>query len=100
MEIAVFKTRLRDHKSSGIACQLYEARKVNRKSNFQEFVSSVQNIDSNLGLIQTCDVSKVDEGKHVETRFGESPARSFGSYQLAFQESNVKVTCNIPVNSA
>ena len=100
MEIAVFKTRLRDHKISGIACQLYETRKVNRKSNFQEFVSSVQNIDSNLGLIHTCDVSKVGEGKHVETRFGESPARSFGSYQLAFQESNVKVTCNIPVNSA
>ena len=47
MEIAVFKTRLQDHKSCGIACQLYEARKVNRKSKLQEFVSSVQSIDSN-----------------------------------------------------
>ena len=79
---------------------MYDARKVNRKSNLQEFVSSVENIDSNLGLIQTCDVSKVGEGEHVEIRFGESPAGSFGSYQLAFQESNVKVTCYMPVNSA
>ena len=99
MEIAVLKTRLQDHKSCGIVCQLYEARKVNRKSKLQEFVSSVQSIDSNLGLIQTCDVSKIGEGELVETRFGESPAGSFGSYQLTFQESNFKVTCNIPVNS-
>ncbi|KAK2558600.1 hypothetical protein P5673_018779 [Acropora cervicornis] len=94
MEIAVFKTRLQDHKSCGIACQLYEARKVNRKSKLQEFVSSVQR------LIQTCDVSKIGEGELVETKFGESPAGSFGSYQLTFQESNFKVMCNIPVNSA
>ena len=100
MEIAVLKTRLRDHKSCGIVCQLYEARKVNRKSKLQEFVSSVQSIDSNFGLIQTCDVSKIGEGELVETRFEESPAGSFGSYQLTFQESNFKVTCNIPVNSA
>ena len=100
MEIAVFKTRLEDHKSSGIACELYEARKVNRKSTLQEFVSSVQSIDSNLGLIQTCDVSKIGESEHVETRFGESPAGSFGSYQLTFQESKFKVTCNIPLNAA
>lgn len=100
MEIAVFKTRLEDHKSSDIACQLYEARKVNRKSKLQEFVSSVQSIDPNLGLIQTCDVSKLGEGDHVETRFGESPTGSFGSYQLAFQESNYKIRCNIPVNSS
>ena len=85
----------------GIACQLYEARKVNRKSKLQEFVLSVQSIDSNLGFIQTCHVSKICEGELVETRFGEkSPAGSFGSYQLTFQEANFKVTCNIPVNSA
>ena len=100
IEIVVLTTKLRDHKSFGIACQLYEARKVNRKSKLQEFVSSVQSIDSNLGLIQTCDVSKIGEGVLAETRFGESPAGSFGSYQITFQESNFKVTCKIPVNSA
>ena len=45
-------------------------------------------------------MSKIGEGEHVETRFGESPDGSFGSYQLAFQESNFKIMCNIPVNSA
>ena len=42
-------------------------------------------------------MSKIGEGVLAETRFGESPV---GSYQLTFQESNFKVTCNIPVNSA
>lgn len=84
MESAVFKTRLQDHKSSDIiTCQLYEARKVNRKSKLQDsFVSSPQSIDLNFGLIQSCDVRKTGKGEHVETRFEESPAGSFGSYQL------------------
>ena len=75
--------------------------KLTESPKLQEFVSSVQSIDSNLGLIQTCDVSKIGESEHVETRFGESPAGLFGSYQLTFQESNFKVTCNIiPLNAA
>ena len=49
METAVFKTRLQDDKSCIIACQLYEARKVNRTSNLQDFASSVQSTYSNFG---------------------------------------------------
>lgn len=68
--------------SCGITCHLYEARKVDRKSKLTDFV----------GLIQTCELNT---SAHVDTRFWESPAGAFGSYQLAFQESNFKVTSNL-----
>ena len=45
-----------------------------------------------LGLIQTCELNT---SAHADTRFGESPAGAFGSYQLAFQESNFNVTSNL-----
>ena len=35
IEIAVFKTRLQDHKSSGIACQLYEARTLTESPSYK-----------------------------------------------------------------
>ena len=55
-------------------------------------------IDPTLRLVQTCELNTNDP---VDTRFGESPAGSFGSYQLAFQESNFKVTCNLaPIQPA
>lgn len=91
----VYKTR----KVWVIVCQLYEATKVDRTSKLQGFLLSVQNIDPDLELIQTCNVSKIAEGHgHVETRFGGSTVGSFGCYQHTFQESNFKVMCNIPVN--
>ena len=55
-------------------------------------------IDPTLRLVQTCELNTNDP---VDTRFGESPAGSFGSYQFAFQESNFKVTCNLaPIQPA
>ena len=93
MEVSVSKTQLEgDHKSGGITCHLYEARRVDRKSKLNDFVEAVQNIDPTLGLVQTCELNTNDP---VDTRFGESPTGAFGSYQLAFQESNFKVTSNL-----
>lgn len=93
MEVSVSKTQLEgEHKSGGITCHLYEARRVDRKSKLNDFVEAVQNIDPTLGLVQTCELNTNDP---VDTRFGESPTGAFGSYQLAFQESNFKVTSNL-----
>lgn len=93
MEVSVSKTQLEgEHKSGGITCHLYEARRVDRKSKLNDFVEAVQNIDPTLGLVQTCELNTNDP---VDTRFGESPTGAFGSYQLAFQESNIKVTSNL-----
>lgn len=79
-------------------CHLYEARKVDRKTKLNDFVEAVKDIDPDLGLIQTCELT-LNTGNgtndHVDTRFGESPAGAFGSYQLGFQESNFKVTSNL-----
>ncbi|PFX29627.1 hypothetical protein AWC38_SpisGene5601 [Stylophora pistillata] len=81
-----------EHKSCGITSLLYEARKVYRKSKFNDFLEAVQKIDPILGLVQTCELNTNDP---VDTRFGESRTGLFGSYQLAFQEFNFKVTCNL-----
>ena len=99
MEVSVSKIQVEgEHKSCGITSLLYEARKVNRKSKLNDFVEAVQKIDPTLGLVQTCELNTNDP---VHTRFGESPAGSFGSYQFAFQESNFKVTCNLaPIQPA
>lgn len=99
MEVSVSKTQVEgEHKSCGITSLLYEARKVDRKSKLNDFVEAVEKIDPTLGLVQTCELNTNDP---VETRFGESPAGSFGSYQLAFQESNFKVTSNLaPIQPA
>ena len=93
MEVSVSKIQVEgEHKSCGITSLLYEARKVNRKSKLNDSVEAVQKIDPTLRLVQTCELN---------TRFGESPAGSFGSYQFSFQESNFKVTCNLaPIQPA
>ncbi|PFX17579.1 hypothetical protein AWC38_SpisGene18098 [Stylophora pistillata] len=93
MEVSVSKTQVEgEHNSCGITSLLYEARKVHRKSKLNDFVEAVQKIDPTLGLVQTCELNT---NEPVDTRFGESPTGSFGFYQLAFQESNFKVTCNL-----
>ena len=51
---------------------------------------NVKNIDETLGLLQNCKLK--DDEQLIATRFGKSPAGSFGSYQLAFQESNFTIT--------
>lgn len=96
MEVSVSKIQVEgEHKSCGITSLLYEARKVNRKSKLNE---AEQKIDPTLRLVQTCELNTNDP---VDTRFGESPAGSFGSYQFSFQESNFKVTCNLaPIQPA
>lgn len=92
MEIAVSKTQLEEKKSSRtVTCQLYEARKVDRKTKFKDFYERMQNIDPKLGFVQTCDF----EGSYKDTKFGVSPSGSFGAYQLGFTESNFKVYLNL-----
>lgn len=93
MEVSVSKIQVEgEYKSCGITSLLYEARKVNRKSKLNDSVEAVQKIDPTLRLVQNCELNTNDP---VDTRFGESPAGSFGSYQFSFQESNFKVTCNL-----
>ena len=98
MEVAVSKTRLQtEQKSSGIMCHLYEARKVDMPTKLNDFVETVKDIDPDLGLLQTCELNTGNgTDNHVDTRFGKSPAGAFGCYQLGFQESNFKVTSNLP----
>ena len=51
MEVSVSKTQLEGElKRCRIACHLYEARKVDRKSKLNDFVETVKNIDPTLGL--------------------------------------------------
>ena len=58
MEVSVSKMQIEvGHKSCGITCQLYEARKVDRKSKLNDFVEAVQNKDPILELAQTCELN-------------------------------------------
>ena len=60
MELSVSKMQILievEHKSCGITCQLYEARKVDRKSKLNDFVEAVQNIDPTLGLVQSFELN-------------------------------------------
>ena len=58
MELSVSKMQIEvEHKSCGITYQLYEARKVDRKSKLNDFVEAVQNIDPTLGLVQSFELN-------------------------------------------
>ena len=98
MKVAVSKTRLQtEQKSSGIMCHLYEAKKDDMPTKLNDFVETVKDIDPDLGLLQTGELNTGNgTDNHVDTRFGKSPAGAFGCYQLGFQESNFKVTSNLP----
>lgn len=89
MEVSVSKIQVEgEHKSCGITSLLYEARKVNRKSKLNDSVEAVQKIDPTLRSVQTCELNTNDP---VDTRFGESPAGSFGSYQFHSRNLTLKL---------
>ena len=88
MEVAVVKTHEKEKKTEGIQCKLYEARKVS-SSKIEQFFEKIKSVDPTLGLLQTCELK--DNVEQVNTKFGESPLGSFGSYRLTFTESNFKV---------
>ena len=97
MEIVVMKTHAQEKKTDGVQCKLYEARKQ-QQPNVVQFLETVKGIDPTFGLVQTC---KVDESSsQVPEKFCSSPAGSFGSYQLSFQESNFTVTSSFEPSSS
>ena len=52
----------------------------------------LEKINPKMGF---CQVVSAGSSNYQNTRFGKSPCRSYGSYQLSFTESNFKVYCNI-----
>ena len=97
MEVVVMKTHAEEKRTEGVQCKLYEARKQ-QQSNVVQFLDTVRGIDSTFGLVQTCEVD--ESASKVPTKFGSSPAGSFGSYQLSFQESNFTVTSSFEPSSS
>ena len=87
MEVAVMKTHQDDQTTEGIQCKLYEARRQ-QQSNVAQFLKTIKGIDASFGLVQTCELDSTCNSAQVATKFGSSPAGSYGSYQLSFQESN------------
>ena len=81
----------------GVQCKLHEARKQ-QLSNVAQFLETVKEIEATQGLVQTCEVDK--SPWQVPTKFGNSPAGSFGSYQLSFHESNFTVTSSFEPRSS
>lgn len=77
-------------KKTGVTCILTEARKgeSNQKRKLEELMQSLEQHSSRLGIAQVVDTSGIDTIPAVDTRFGQYPVGSLGSYQLAFTESN------------
>ena len=91
------KTHMEEKKMESVKCKHTEARK-RQQSNVAQFLETVKGIDETFGLVQTCEVN--ESLPQVPTKFGSSPAGSFGSYQLSFQESNFTVTSSFEINSS
>ena len=81
-----------------MTCQLYEARRTAR-TDLSKFLEKITEIDPTCGLAQTCEINNTLPDNSIPTRFGYSPPGSFGSYQLAFSESNFKVTTSFKSGS-
>ena len=91
MEVVINKTHTQPKKTgTGMTYQLYEARTA--WTDLSKFLEKITEIDP------TCEINNTDNS--IRTRFGYSPPGSFGSYQLAFSESNFKVTTSFKPGSA
>ena len=97
MEVVVMKTHTEEKKTDGVKYKLYEARKQ-QQSYVAKFLETVKEIDATFALVQTCEVN--ESSSQVPTKFGCSPAGSFGSYQLSFQESNFNVISSFGISSS
>ena len=77
-------------KKTGVTCLLTEARKgeSDQKRKLEQLLHSLEQHSSMLGITQVVDPSSIDTSPVVDTRFGQCPVGSFGSYQLSFTESN------------
>lgn len=77
-------------KKTGVTCLLTEARKgeSDQKRKLEQLLHSLEQHSSTLGITQVVDPSSIDTSPVVDTRFGQCPVGSFGSYQLSFTESN------------
>ena len=77
-------------KKTGVTCLLTEARRGESDSNakLKTLIESLEQHSSKLGITQVVDTASLDTLPAVDTRFGPCPVGSYGSYQLAFTESN------------
>ena len=81
-------------KKTGVGCLLNEARRgpSDSKEKLQNLIQSLEQHRSKLGITQAVDVASIDTLLAIDTRFGQCPVGSFGSYQLSFTESNFSFT--------
>lgn len=89
-------------KKKGVVCLLTEARKSNEtKSDGERLKRLVQALGqhvSQLGLTQAVDIDNLNNLTMIDTRFGQCPVGSFGSYQLTITESDFTVVASLDVN--
>jgi len=73
-------------KKTGVTCLLTEAGKgeSDRKRKLEQLMHSLEQHNSMLGITQVFHSSSIDTLPAVDTRFGQCPVGSFGSYQLSF----------------
>lgn len=86
----------------GVVCLLTEAR---RRHNMDDAIKRLKNLqqslgqhDSKLGLEQAIDINNINNLPLVDTRFGQCPVGSFGSYQLTITESDFTVITSLTEN--
>ena len=97
MDVVVSKTKLEDTRrgNEGIHSLLYEARRkvVYSSTEEQKFKQAVRDINPRMGLAQIVNLGSETQLK--ETRFGETPVRSYAGYQLTHTKSNFSVRVDI-----
>ena len=93
MEVVVFNPTDKG-KKTGVVCLLHESRREpsDNIEGLQNLLQSLEGHNSKLGIIQVLDTASIGTLPVIDTRFGQCPVGSFGSYQLSFTESNFSFT--------
>lgn len=78
----------------GVGCLLNESRRElsDNIEGLQNLLQSLEGHNSKLGITQVLDTASIQTLPVIDTRFGQCPVGSFGSYQLSFTESNFSFT--------
>jgi len=93
--VQVNKTKPNTSTRSGVKSLLYEAR-VNlsyNEQNIQQFKKDLSLMNPNMGLSQMA--LDAPQTELLDTKYGKCPKGSFGSYQLAFTESNFSANADL-----
>lgn len=95
MEVVVSNPTNADKgKKTGVACLLNESRREpsDNIEGLQNLLQSLEGHNSKLGITQVLDKASIGTLPVIDTRFGQCPVGSFGSYQPSFTESNFSFT--------